>query len=92
MTSEPTAPRRLQRMGAVTVGVSLPREWVGRRGLAAGHPVFVRSLPDGSLHPVGYIPASIVDPSGVNVYPVGDRYVVVNLSGRAPVPPAAAVG
>jgi len=26
------------------------------------------------------------------VYPAGDRYVVVNLSGRAPVPPAAAVG
>jgi phosphate uptake regulator len=36
-------------MGAVTVGVSLPREWVGKRGLAAGRPVFVHTLPDGSL-------------------------------------------
>jgi len=50
------------------------------------------SLPKGSLHVVGYIPASIVDPGGTNVYSAGDRYVVVNLSGRAPVPPAAAVG
>jgi outer membrane protein assembly factor BamB len=50
------------------------------------------SLPNGSLHTIGYIPASIVDPSGVNVYSAGGRYVVVNLSGRAPVPPAAAVG
>lgn len=43
------APRRIQRMGAVTVGVSLPREWVGRRGLSPGHSVFLESLPDGSL-------------------------------------------
>jgi hypothetical protein len=50
------------------------------------------SLPKGSLHTVGYLPASIVNPSGAGVYPAGDRYVVVNLSGRAPVPPAAAVG
>jgi outer membrane protein assembly factor BamB len=50
------------------------------------------SLPNGSLHLVGYIPASIVNPSGTSVYAVGGRYVVVNLSGRAPVPPAAAVG
>ncbi len=42
-------PRRLQRMGAVTVGVSLPREWVGQRGLTPGHSVFLRTLPDGSL-------------------------------------------
>jgi outer membrane protein assembly factor BamB len=50
------------------------------------------SLPNGSLHPIGYIPASIVNPSGASVYPAGDRYVVVNLSGRPPVPPAAAIG
>jgi phosphate uptake regulator len=42
-------PRRLQRMGAVTVGVSLPREWVGQRGLTPGHSVFLRTMPDGSL-------------------------------------------
>jgi outer membrane protein assembly factor BamB len=50
------------------------------------------SLPNGSLHTIGYVPASIVNPSGVSVYPAGDRYVLVNLSGRARVPPAAAVG
>src|ERR1700686_2379695 len=42
-------PRRLQRMGAVTVGVSLPRQWVGERGLSAGSPIHLRTLPDGSL-------------------------------------------
>jgi len=50
------------------------------------------SLPNGSLYTIGYVLASIVDPSGATVYSAGDRYVVVNLSGRAPVPPAAAVG
>src|ERR1700733_14351537 len=40
------------------------------------------SLPTGSLHPIGYIPANIVNPSGARVYSAGDRYVVVNLSGR----------
>jgi outer membrane protein assembly factor BamB len=49
------------------------------------------SLPGGSLHTIGYIPASIVSPSGASVYPAGDRYVVVNLAGHAPVPPAAGV-
>jgi phosphate uptake regulator len=47
--SESPSSRRIQRMGSVTVGVSLPREWVGTRGLVAGQPVFVRMLPDGSL-------------------------------------------
>lgn len=42
-------PRRLQRMGAVTVGVSLPRQWVGERGLTAGSAIHLRALPDGSL-------------------------------------------
>lgn len=41
--------RRLQRMGAVTIGVSLPRAWVGERGLAPGSPVILRPLPDGSI-------------------------------------------
>ncbi len=36
-------------MGAVTVGVSLPRDWVGQRGLTPGQSVYLRSLPDGSL-------------------------------------------
>ena len=50
------------------------------------------SLTNGAQHTIGFIPANIVNPSGASVYPVGDRYVVVNLTGRAPVPPAAAVG
>lgn len=41
--------RRLQRMGSVTIGVSLPREWVGRRGLVVGSPVRLRALADGSI-------------------------------------------
>lgn len=41
--------RRLQRMGTVTIGVSLPREWVGTRNLAVGSTVFLRALADGSL-------------------------------------------
>ncbi len=41
--------RRLQRMGTVTIGVSLPREWVGTRNLGVGSTVFLRSLADGSL-------------------------------------------
>ncbi len=36
-------------MGAVTVGVSLPRQWVGERGLTAGSAIHLRTLPDGSL-------------------------------------------
>jgi len=42
-------PRRLQRMGAVTVGVSLPRVWVGEHGLTPGSTVHFTRLPDGSL-------------------------------------------
>ena len=41
--------RRLQRMGAVTMGVSLPREWVGHHGLGVGSPVFLEPLADGSI-------------------------------------------
>jgi len=42
-------PRPLQRMGSVTVGVSLPREWVEARGLGVGSPVFLTPLADGSI-------------------------------------------
>src|SRR5580692_2627979 len=47
---EPTnAPRRLQRMGSVTVGVVLPKSWIGDRGLAPGSAVELRTLRDGAL-------------------------------------------
>jgi phosphate uptake regulator len=36
-------------MGSVTVGVVLPKSWVGERGLAPGSPVEVRTLRDGAL-------------------------------------------
>ncbi|MCI4337634.1 MAG: hypothetical protein L3K17_10730 [Thermoplasmata archaeon] len=45
----PEGARRLQRMGTVTMGVSLPREWVGEHGLAVGSPVYLRPLADGSI-------------------------------------------
>lgn len=41
--------RRLQKMGSVTVGVVLPKSWVGERGLSPGSPVQVRALSDGAL-------------------------------------------
>jgi len=41
--------RKLQRMGAVTVGVSLPREWVGQRGLSVGSTIRLMSRSDGAL-------------------------------------------
>jgi len=44
-----TTERKLQRMGAVTVGVSLPREWVGQRGLSVGSTVRLTTRSDGSL-------------------------------------------
>jgi outer membrane protein assembly factor BamB len=49
------------------------------------------SLPTGSLRTIGFMPASVVDPSGTSVYPVGAHYLVVNLTGRTPVPPVAAL-
>lgn len=45
----PEGARRLQRMGTVTMGVSLPRDWVGEHGLAVGSPVYLRPLADGSI-------------------------------------------
>jgi hypothetical protein len=50
------------------------------------------SLPNGSLHAIGFIPANIVNPSGASVYPLSGRYVVVNLTSQSPVAPVAAVG
>lgn len=44
-----TTERKLQRMGAVTVGVSLPRDWVEQRGLSVGSTIRLTSRPDGSL-------------------------------------------
>lgn len=44
-----TTERKLQRMGAVTVGVSLPREWVGQRGLAVGSTIRLTTRADGSI-------------------------------------------
>src|SRR5580698_7360239 len=41
--------RRLQRMGSVTVGVVLPRSWVGERGLGIGSTIQLKALPDGAL-------------------------------------------
>jgi outer membrane protein assembly factor BamB len=49
------------------------------------------ALPSGTLHAIGLVPRGAVGPSGAGVYPVGGRYLVVNLTGRAPVPPVAAL-
>lgn len=49
------------------------------------------SLTKGSLRTIGYIPANLVNPGGASVYKSGDRYIVVNLTGRTRVPPVAAV-
>jgi phosphate uptake regulator len=50
---EATSIRILQRMGPVSLGVSLPRNWVASYRLRVGSPVQVRVLPGGSirLHP-----------------------------------------
>jgi phosphate uptake regulator len=47
--SDSESVRRLQRMGAVTAGVSLPRTWVSERGLGVGSPVTVRVLSSGAV-------------------------------------------
>ena len=41
--------RILQRMGPVSLGVSIPRGWVESNGLRLGSPVHLRLVPDGSL-------------------------------------------
>jgi phosphate uptake regulator len=40
---------RLQRMGPVSLGVSVPRRWVGDHGLRVGSPVDLQVVPDGSI-------------------------------------------
>jgi phosphate uptake regulator len=64
-------PRRLQRMGTVTIGVSLPREWVGTRQLTVGSTVFLCALPDGSLQIQDRDPATL--PTSVEVLVQPDR-------------------
>lgn len=49
------------------------------------------ALPGGSPRVIGSVPRGVIGASGAGVYPVAGRYLVVNLSGRAPVPPVAAV-
>jgi phosphate uptake regulator len=44
-----SVPRRLQRMGAVTVGVSLPRNWINGHRLVPGSTVYLAPLADGSI-------------------------------------------
>jgi outer membrane protein assembly factor BamB len=50
------------------------------------------SISNGSMSPIGFIPQGLFDFSDSTVYPVGGRFLVVNLSGTNPVPPLAAVG
>lgn len=65
--------RRLQRMGTVTIGVSLPREWVGTRNLAVGSTVFLRALADGSLLIQDRDPAAVNASVEVFVQPYRSR-------------------
>jgi phosphate uptake regulator len=41
--------RKLHRLGSVSVGIALPRQWVARRGLTSGAAVFVSTRPDGTI-------------------------------------------
>jgi phosphate uptake regulator len=41
--------RRLHRLGSVSVGIALPRQWVTRHGLRSGGAVFVSTRPDGTI-------------------------------------------
>lgn len=49
------------------------------------------SIPGGSLHAIGFIPRRVFGFADAAVYPVGGRYIVVNLDGLNPVPPVASV-
>jgi phosphate uptake regulator len=44
-----TEERKLHRLGSVSVGIALPRQWVARRGLTSGAAVFVSTRPDGTI-------------------------------------------
>ena len=61
--------RKLQRMGAVTVGVSLPREWVGQRGLGVGSTIRLTTRPDGSLVLLDRVPAPEVRRAVLTIEP-----------------------
>lgn len=74
--------RRLQRMGAVTVGVSLPKAWIARHGLTVGDPVRLRPLPDDSLVLRADRPASAPTRAEVDVDPgAPPEHVFRNLIG-----------
>lgn len=45
----PPSARVATRLGAVTLGISLPRSWVTAHGLSAGEPLWVQPLADGAL-------------------------------------------
>jgi outer membrane protein assembly factor BamB len=47
------------------------------------------ALPGGTPHAIGLIPRGVTGASGAGVYPVGGRYLMVNRTGRTPVPPVA---
>jgi len=64
-----TTERKLQRMGAVTVGVSLPREWVGQRGLAVGSTIRLTTRSDGSIVLLDRSPAPEVRRAVLEVRP-----------------------
>jgi outer membrane protein assembly factor BamB len=49
------------------------------------------ALPAGAPRAIGLIPRGVADAGGAGVYPAAGRYLVVNLTGRAPVPPVAAL-
>jgi outer membrane protein assembly factor BamB len=49
------------------------------------------TLATGSLSAVGIVPRNVAGPGDASVYPVGGRYLLVNLTGAAPVPPVAAL-
>jgi len=49
------------------------------------------TLATGSLSAVGIVPRNVADLGDASAYPVGGRYLMVSLTGRAPVPPVASV-
>lgn len=77
-----TTERKLQRMGAVTVGVSLPREWVGQRGLAVGSTIRLTTRPDGSIVLLDRAPAPEVRRAVLEVDPAtSSEHLFRNLVG-----------
>ncbi|HKS59251.1 MAG TPA: PhoU domain-containing protein [Thermoplasmata archaeon] len=60
-------PRVVQRMGGVTLGVSLPRVWVERARVTVGSPIHVESLRDGSLRLAAHPPELAPRPRTIQV-------------------------